>query len=435
MAFRQILILVVFVAGLFAVPASWAFEVGDWVAVRRNATLIAAGQRVDQVTPGQVLRVLAVGKGQVWVSRGRPGWIATANLVVVAEANKLFEQATGRLGARDLLARGRVRLAAGKLEAGLVDLNRAAELASQNGEFLAPLGFGYLAAGHPETAIKVFSAALDKQPQSVEAWMGRGLAYSQTGNANNARSDFAQAIKLDPLHAFPRKHLGALLHDQGQLDAAEQALTKAIELDAHDGFARKAMGRLRFDQGNLEAARDAFSIAIKLDNKDTEALTGRGVVRHAMGDLKAAEADYLAAIEAAEALPDNAFMWSNLGQVQMELGKFSEALKNLNKAIQLDPEFNEARSHRAFLLVTQPAARQSATASVQQAAADMRQVFQSKAEKTFWDYRALAAVSAQRGDNARAAGYQAQAVEQVQQNGPKRFVEPAIEALKRYQTQ
>ena len=52
-----------------------AIEKGDLVAARRDVPLVVSGTTVDQVGPGQVLRILEIKSSKIWVSRGRPGWI------------------------------------------------------------------------------------------------------------------------------------------------------------------------------------------------------------------------------------------------------------------------------------------------------------------------------------------------------------------------
>ncbi|WP_153556007.1 tetratricopeptide repeat protein [Roseimaritima sediminicola] len=423
-----------FLAIVLTATTAAAVEVGDWVAVQKDASLVASGRPVDRLLPGQVLQVLVVDQGRIWVSRGRPGWLDAGNVVPIAQAEQFFTQSLGiRQGPRGYLARGRVRLATGKVAEAMGDLRRAAELSGRDAEFLQSLGFGYLASGDQAAAIRQFSAAIAKQPKSPLGWMGRGFAYAESGQVQRAQADYNKAISLDPRHAFPRKHLAVLFHEAGRPEDARKMLEKAIELDTHDGFARKAMGRVLFDLGQLNAARDSFTIALQLDSDDREALTGRGVVRHAIGDLPGAIADYTAAADDAPETADNAFLWSNLGQAQMEAGQLQAALVHLDRAVGLDPKFTDARAHRALLFATHPEVAGSAGEAIQRAAADAAAITAVAPPESFWALRALAAVRAAEGDQAAAVELQQQAVEEVKRSGPARFVQPASDALKRYQ--
>jgi len=329
------------------------------------------------------------------------------------------------------LARGTVRVALGKHAAGIADLQKALQMAGEPGDYLEPLAYAQLAANDQAAAIETFSRAIQDEPDSSPAWMGRGLAYYQVGQNEKAIADLSRAIELNPKHAFPRKYLGALYHDLGKLDVARQQLDMAVDLDSHDTFARKARGRLLFAQGDYPTALDDFAIAVKIDPTDIEAITGRGVVRHAIGnDLAGAEADFARAIELGDDSVENAFLWSNLGQVQMELGKQAESLGNLDRAIEIDPAFAEARSHRAYLLATMGATE---GASIERARRDVIAAFATAEPKTFWDYRALGAVNAALGDFERAVRFQVRAEALVRQTGPARFVQRAVAARAAYE--
>ncbi|GAA4457384.1 tetratricopeptide repeat protein [Novipirellula rosea] len=413
-------------AVLVCLNASLAFalEPGDLVAARRDLSIVDNAKNVDQAGAGQVLKVLEVNGSKILVSRGRPGWVPVADVIELDAAEAFFSKpfATGA-NARDYLSRGTVRMSLGKHAEGITDLKKAVEIANSPGDYLEPLAYAQITAQDQPAAIATFTRAIQDDPKSVPAWMGRGLAYYQVGQNQNALDDFTKAIQLDPNHAFSRKYMGALLHDLGNIDSARKQLDLAVKLDPHDGFARKARGRVLYDQADYAAALNDFSIAVTLDAADGEAVAGRGVVRLAIGsELTAAESDFKTAIELEKYPEENAYLWSNLGQVQTELRKFDDAERNLDRAIELDPSLNEARSHRAYLLATHlPDAARVAAAK-----ADVQLVFASRETKTFWDYRSLAAVNAAMGDYARAAKHMALGEAIVRTTGPVRFAKPAV---------
>ncbi len=422
----------VFCLLLAAAGALLAIEQGDLVVARQDVSLTVEGQKADQIGPGQVLRVLRIDGGRLWVSRGRPGWVQKADVIELDQAEAFFNEPFAKKpGARDYLARGTIRIALGKRQQALADIEKAIELASEPDDFLESLAYAQLAANLQPAAIETFNKALQDDPDSAAALMGRGLAYYQVGQNRNAIADLSKAIEQNPDHGFPRKYLGALYHDLGKLELAKEHLDAAVKIDAYDVFARKARGRLFFDQGDYEASLREFGIAVKIDASDIEALAGRGVVRHAIGtNLKAAAEDFANAIELAEETVENAYLWNNLGQAQMELGQLDQALIHLNKAIELDPDFSEPRSHRAYLLVTNG---QNDAEKVEQAKADVKAVFVSRESKTYWDYRALAAINALLGDYQRAAKYQSLGETVLRQTGPSRFVKSATAERESYE--
>jgi tetratricopeptide (TPR) repeat protein len=420
-----------FVLPLFSAPLAGAVEVGDRVAVVRDTKLTHEGEVVDSVSPGQVLTVLAQKNNRIWVSRGRPGWIDVAAVQSLDQAEAAIQSKfnTGA-GAAEYLARGNIRIAKGNTEAGLADLEKAVQYSGSPKDYLPSLGFAQLAAMKQPAAIETFTKLLTEDPKSSSALMGRGLAYFQVGQLNNAFQDLSQAIELEPKHAFPRKYAGAVLHDLGRLSDAKAMLESAVELDRFDAFTRRAMGRLLYDLGDLAAAGKQFDTAVMLEPNNIEGLTGQGVILHALGiNLMAAKRAYQAAIKLSQPELENAYLWSNLGQVELELGEIDEAMKHLTQAINLDPDFNEAKTHRAYLVAEWFSDN---ALLIEQAKSDLKKVMASSEPKTFWDYQAVARVNAILGNHSRAHEFQKLACAEVQKSGPPRFIAIANADLNRY---
>ncbi len=408
-----------------------AYEPGELVVAKVGLELREGSTVIDTVAAGQVLRVLTVRTKNLWVSRGKPGWVEQKQVLRLDEADAVFSSAIqSKPRARDYLARGNVRLAKGNHQGGLQDIRKAMELSGGSDEFLEPLAYAQLASTQLSEAAQTFQRVLAQKPNYAPALMGRGVAYYQLGKDQAALEDLKNAIKLDPKHAFPRRYLGALYYDQSNLDLASKELDVAVSLDAFDPFARKIRGRLHFDLGEYQAALTDFDVALGVDSNDIEALTGHGIVAHAIGkDLRRAKQDFERAVKLETESKDSAYLWSNLGQVQMELGEDASAYQNLTRAIRLDPTLNETRSHRAFLLANSQDANPE---TLNQAKDDMRTVFNSGEPRSFWDYRALAAVNAALGDFVRAGKYQQLAEEVVRRTGPTRFIEIAVQTKLRY---
>lgn len=406
------------------------FDAGELVVTREKVELRNSGSVSDTVGPGQILTVHRSEESRLWVSRGKPGWVNKSEVLGLEDAENHFSKPfeTGA-NAGNYQIRGAIRIALGQTEKGLADLRRAVELSSDPADLLESLAYAQLKCQLHREAIATFAKVIDANAEAASALMGRGLALYQAGQFKAARSDFERAVALEPDHSFAQKYLGAILHDDGQLDEALSHLDNAVEIDPFDVFARKARGRLLFDFARYEKALTDFRLAAKGDPTDIEAAAGLGVIRHAMGALAEAESDFAKAIELAEPTVDYAFLWSNLGQVRMELGELASAREALDQAVRLDGQFFEALSHRANLSAIDPA---SSTARLDEAKNDLRRVLASSHEPTFWDLRAVAAINARLGDYQRAARFQKAAVSVVKRSGPARFVPLADRKLSEY---
>lgn len=410
------------IAALGCFSPSRAAEVGSTVVAKTFTKIELQNAAVDTVGPGQLLKVLAVNGNKLQVSRGQPGWILESSVVPLDKAEQHFNRAfaTGA-GSADYLARGNVRIATGKINEGLADLKRAVELAgSDKLPYLEALGYGHLKAHDQVAALAAFDQAL-KLKAAASTLMGRGLAYYQMGRLDEAASDFQKAIEQNAKQAFPRKYLAVVLHDQGKLPEAKQQIESALQIDPNDSFAHIAAGRLYYDLKNYDDALLMFDRALTLDRSDVEAIVGRGVVLHAIGkDLAGAKATFESAIKLSKPEIDSAYLWSNLGQVETELGLLELALKNLSQAIEIDPLLLEARSHRAWLIGKHFSDEPQ---KLEQAKEDLRLVFRNQSEtRTFWDYRALALLNRNLGNSDLANKAEAHALS-VGDTAPKRFVD------------
>jgi tetratricopeptide (TPR) repeat protein len=380
------------VFGLFCLPMAWCAEVGKTVVAKSFVKIEQENKAVDSIGPGQLLKVLEVQGNKILVSRGQPGWIPESSVVPLEQAEQHFSRvfATGA-GAADYLARGNVRVATGKTQEGLADLKRAVELSGTDKlPYFEALAYGHLKAHDQVAAVGVFDQALQLK-SAATTFMGRGLAYYQMGRLDEAAADFQKAIEQDSNHAFSRKYFAAVLHDQGKLQDAKAQLDAALKIDPRDSFTHVAAGRLHYDLRQYDEALQMFEKAIVLDKSDVEALVGRGVVLHAIGsDLAGSKSSYEAAIRLSKPSMETAYLWSNLGQVETELEQIKAASNNLDKAIELDSTFLEARSHRAYLIGKHFA---NDAKKLEQAKEDLRLVFKTTSQaRTFWDYRALALI-------------------------------------------
>lgn len=370
----------------------------QFVVVISEADLVVGTQIVDRVGPGRVFKVLGASDGLLLVSRGKPGWILQRATADIAQAEPYFANRVEQSRSpEDFMARGNVLLYLGKLEQGLSDLKTAIELTQgRQAIYHEALGFALIASGSQEAAKSSFDRALAIEPQSTWGLMGRGLAYYNTKQLDLARKDMLAASQLSPDHAFPQKYLASICHDEGKFAEAAQHMRKAIELDAYDGYTRKAAGRLLHDLTKYEDALNQFRMAIEFDPRDSEAIAGYGTVLQAMGgDLQQAKGLFQRAIALSSRNPDDAYLWNNLGHVQLELGEVTEAFENLTQAIQLDPTLNEARGLRSWLILT---AFSSDAAKMRLANQDVEEILKSNQPKTFWDLRAIIALHSTTGN-------------------------------------
>jgi len=99
---------------------------------------------------------------------------------------------------------------------------------------------------------------------------------------------------------------------------------------------------------NLESAELCLKQVISLESSNPYALRLLGVISAQRGRYPEA-LNYLKA--SLKALPQDSLTLSNLGNVYLEIKEYSNALDAYDKAIKINPKYEEASSYFGFILI------------------------------------------------------------------------------------
>lgn len=150
-------------------------------------------------------------------------------------------------------------------------------------------------------------------------------------------------LNQTPDDALTWIRLGHSLSETAQYAKAEAALRKSLDL-CEQSVAYVVFGELghRFKlKGQFQVAAEWFQKAIdaKPDNADATIFLGSVLARD--GKLLEAEAVHRSATQCDEGCIDEAYL--NLGLILRALGRYSEARQCSERALELDPEYQEAQ--------------------------------------------------------------------------------------------
>jgi tetratricopeptide (TPR) repeat protein len=160
-----------------------------------------------------------------------------------------------------------------------------------------------------EAAVEFLSRAIEADPQFVGAQYALGVVHQNLGNRWKAAAQFRASAQLDPTYAEPYKALGDLY-----LTAPRRLFEEAIK---------------------------AYARAIDLRPFYAEAHVGLGDALAAKGEVDPAVAAYQKGLEHN---PMNAKVHVSLGKIYYaEKGLYYESVSAYKKAIDLDPQYLEAR--------------------------------------------------------------------------------------------
>lgn len=169
-----------------------------------------------------------------------------------------------------------------------------------------------------------------------------GLRHLAQGNATNAEPLLRQAAELMPDSPEYHKTLGNALRMLGRLDEASVAYTRALELDPAYLPAYNNLGLTQFEQGAFAQAEINLRKALELNSTDSQVVTNLGVAVFLQGRTDEAIELHRRALAIEESDP---LAWGNLATaLRTRPDGLEEAVTCFERALMLNPEFNQARA-------------------------------------------------------------------------------------------
>jgi tetratricopeptide (TPR) repeat protein len=193
--------------------------------------------------------------------------------------------------------------------------------------------------GHLDEALADYEAAIRSSPPLPEAYYNRAELRISIGDLDGARADLDHVLELDP------DYLDAYVSRAGLLAALDMAAAARADVEA--GLARGpgnghllcVLGQLETAAGRYQEARQALDTALAAVPAPPEAWAARGDLRFTIGDREGAVADLTRAIDLEEQAP----FYYNRALALRALGRYGEALDDLRRAHELDPDDREIR--------------------------------------------------------------------------------------------
>ncbi|MBV9462391.1 MAG: tetratricopeptide repeat protein, partial [Bradyrhizobium sp.] len=193
--------------------------------------------------------------------------------------------------------------------------------------YLTSLGAALLAQARFNEAVQVFDKAVQLKPDDADLWKNLGHALSEAGRPADAALTFQQALKLNPHHVEAALKSGFLLLE---LERYEEAI-KLFDL----------YGELQPDHADVLQARAIAQHGLAVSLCD---------VAISLHEQKRFEEALTVSRRAYALDPANADACNVIGVSLLFLGRNEEALRWLEKALELHPGFYLALKYKARVL-------------------------------------------------------------------------------------
>lgn len=224
-------------------------------------------------------------------------------------ALRLFEQAQALRPKEAILygLRGMLQLEMGDIPGALRCIAAGLKIEPKNAHLLNFLGQAHGRAGDSQNAEQTFAHAVSLQPDLIEAWFNLGATRMDAGRPAEAAQAFREVLARAPEHGLSHLQLAKAYYALNDVASAEQSLRRAEKLGVAPGQVGLWLALVLSTQGKNIAAIEQESEAGKHFSQKQDAVS----------------------------------IFLELGEAELNAGRFSTAEDWLKKAISCSPDTPE----------------------------------------------------------------------------------------------
>ena len=260
---------------------------------------------------------------------------------------------------------------------------RAIQLAPQEASYHAALGEVALELGQLDEARAETTQAVTLQPQEAAFHAQLGLIEWKLGNLSSAREHYQRAVALNPQQPNYHLALAQLYQAEGQRERSAKHLEAALAADPQRADLHLAWGEFHAQAGHIKQALASFARAVELNPEELDYLDRYGRCLMQAGQYPAAirqlqqvldrepqrgithyhlaqaleeverSGEALSAYTKATGLLSGdrlAEALYRLGRLAWDTQRIPEATRALQQAVQMRPQWAEARHHLSLAL-------------------------------------------------------------------------------------
>lgn len=281
-----------------------------------------------------------------------------------------------------LVQRGRLALDRKDYAAALVDLDAATKSDPKDAPALYWYAWGLSEKGDQRAALLAFNRLVAVEPEDAGNWLERGKLQEKRSDYAGALRSYDLGLKQAPknqtllfrrayvlsmlrrddaainaygtlLAAYPRDDVAYgnrawHLAQKGDYAIAMQDADRAIVVNPRSGQPHYVRGLIYFEKGDYRKAYAALGRAAALGHKTIELINMRGRTALALKRYYHAAADFDEVIKQA---PAAMYGHYNRGLTEKLRGRWAEAFGHFSKALEIEPETQEAAIQRDEVLV------------------------------------------------------------------------------------
>ncbi len=238
-----------------------------------------------------------------------------------------------------LEALGDLSLQARDYESSLVNYTQILQQHPERTDLRYKVGVILVLSGKTEAARKELAEVLAREPNMLEAHEAMGLVNLEDKQYPAAIQEFQTVLARDPQRAQTYHLLGMTYLETGQTGPAIAQLQRAVQLDPRRPSLYATMGQAYISQKD-------YGHAIEWLQKGRSLAPDNKKINYNLGMALAGQKRYAEALEAYLKAGDEAQAYNNIGVHYFMDGKYEEAAKCFQRAIELRPTYyGEAKAN------------------------------------------------------------------------------------------
>lgn len=263
----------------------------------------------------------------------------------VAEHDSKFALAHAQLAA--------VLMDEGDVTGGATQLDKLVALDPNNATSHMRLAEALLQQGKTPEAVEHLRTAVQLRAADASTHRTLASALAQQGDRDTAEKEFRQAIELDPRDDLARNNYATFLANAGRMDEAIKEYQRAIDANPNSSMAHLHLASVLFATGKFNDAAQHLQTAVKLDPLNYSAYMTSGAMLMKFNDAPNAARMFRHAVALRQDARtqrgklEQAQAFNALGVALLAQGSASEADYNFGRAIDLNPDYAEAKQNRA----------------------------------------------------------------------------------------
>ncbi len=227
----------------------------------------------------------------------------------------------------------------------------------------------YLATKRQPEAAQIVNSLVTDHGRDYQVLLLKARVEMESNEADKALDTLRQAQKVDPSQPLTYYHLARVLLSRGKPQEARQALSDALERAPKFAQARLLLAQLEMAEGKADQAISNLNEAM---NGNSQAVAPNLLLSQAYamkGELDKADRQLVQSLDVAQTGADKAALLRTQGWIKLRQAKYTDAIANATKAMEMDPNSVEG----LYLLATAWASQKKPEKAFQSVSAHVAQ--------------------------------------------------------------